>query len=281
MSESKKLEFKENLKELNKHYMKLGFTWENLEDAFLESNFKWYFIIFTVFLTSFSVVYEFQCVNTAVNYLLGIRCIFPNNYIVWAATRPIASCDFCVDLTRPLLFTNVSQDKFSLHAYTSKPILIKEAFLHWPAMHVFTLKYFEELYSNIELQQNRNAEEGCQFLHFNSNFISLKDVLSMSRQTTVKVPIKKSWYVGWGNCDPAILQQMRKHYPKPHFLPEDSENPSTDYIFVGYDGGATLHVRSYFYLFIYRYTLLYFHLILDLYLELNFLVGPFLITLEW
>nr|CAI5869870.1 unnamed protein product [Callosobruchus analis] len=245
MGESRKLEFKDNLKELNKHYMKLGFTLESLEDAYLESNFKWYFIIFTVFLTFVSVLYEFQCINTAINYLLGIRCIFPNNYIVWAATRPIATCDFCLGLTRPLLLPNVSQEEFSHYAYSSKPILIKKAFLHWPAMHIFTLKYFEELYSSIEQQQNRNAEEGCQFLHFNSNFISLKDVLSISRQSSVNVA-EKSWYVGWGNCDPAILQEMRKHYPKPHFLPEDSENPSTDYIFVGYDEGATLHVRSLF-----------------------------------
>ncbi|CAH1987380.1 unnamed protein product [Acanthoscelides obtectus] len=241
MSESKKLEIKKSLKDLNKHYLKLGFTLENLESEIAESNFKRYFIIFTVFITSVSVLYEFQCVNTAINYVLGIRCILPNNYIIWAATRPIATCDFCENLTSPLVLSNVSQEEFSKYAYTSKPILIKGTFLHWPAMHVFTLKYFQELYAKIEQQQNRSAEEGCQFLHFNSDFISLRDVLSMSKQRSLKVPKEKSWYVGWGNCDPAILQEMRKHYPKPHFLPEDSENPSTDYIFMGYDEGATLH----------------------------------------
>lgn len=47
-----------------------------------------------------------------------------------------------------------------------------------------------------------------------------------------------------GNCHSEILQQMRQYYPKPHFLPEDCEIPSKEYIFMGYDDGATMHVRS-------------------------------------
>lgn len=35
---------------------------------------------------------------------------------------------------------------------------------------------------------------------------------------------------------------MRKYYPKPHFLPEDCEIPSKEYVFMGYDDGATIHV---------------------------------------
>lgn len=38
---------------------------------------------------------------------------------------------------------------------------------------------------------------------------------------------------------------MRKHYPKPHFLPDDSEIPSKEYVFMGYDDGATMHVSYY------------------------------------
>ena len=45
-----------------------------------------------------------------------------------------------------------------------------------------------------------------------------------------------------GNCHPQILQEMRKHYPKPHFLPKDCEIPSKEYVFMGYDAGATMHV---------------------------------------
>lgn len=35
---------------------------------------------------------------------------------------------------------------------------------------------------------------------------------------------------------------MRKYYPKPHFLPDDCEIPSKEYVFMGYDDGATMHV---------------------------------------
>lgn len=45
-----------------------------------------------------------------------------------------------------------------------------------------------------------------------------------------------------GNCDPEVLQEMRKYYPKPHFLPEDCEFPSKEYVFMGYEAGATMHV---------------------------------------
>lgn len=45
-----------------------------------------------------------------------------------------------------------------------------------------------------------------------------------------------------GNCDPLILEEMRRHYPKPYFLPEDAEIPSQEYVFMGYDDGATMHV---------------------------------------
>lgn len=52
----------------------------------------------------------------------------------------------------------------------------------------------------------------------------------------------KPWYVGWSNCNPLILAELRKLYPKPHFLPEDAEMPNTDFVFLGYEQGAVMHV---------------------------------------
>lgn len=46
-----------------------------------------------------------------------------------------------------------------------------------------------------------------------------------------------------GNCHATILSEMRRYYPKPHFLPVDCEIPSKEYVFMGYDEGATMHVR--------------------------------------
>lgn len=36
---------------------------------------------------------------------------------------------------------------------------------------------------------------------------------------------------------------MRKYYKKLHFLPEDAESPSKEYVFMGFDTGASMHVR--------------------------------------
>ena len=48
------------------------------------------------------------------------------------------------------------------------------------------------------------------------------------------------------NCDPEVMNIIRKHYQKPEFIPDDSESSELDWIFVGgYGKGAQMHV-SYF-----------------------------------
>lgn len=46
------------------------------------------------------------------------------------------------------------------------------------------------------------------------------------------------------NCHPIVLSELRKLYPKPHFLPDDAEMPNTDFIFLGYEQGAIMHVSG-------------------------------------
>ncbi|KAK7792559.1 hypothetical protein R5R35_008658 [Gryllus longicercus] len=53
---------------------------------------------------------------------------------------------------------------------------------------------------------------------------------------------EKPWYVGWSNCHPDVLSEMRQHYEMPHFLPQDAEHARMDYIFIGYDQGAVMHI---------------------------------------
>lgn len=55
-------------------------------------------------------------------------------------------------------------------------------------------------------------------------------------------PGQKPWYVGWSNCHPAVLQELRTLYPKPHFLPPDAEMPNTDMVFLGWEQGAVMHL---------------------------------------
>lgn len=52
------------------------------------------------------------------------------------------------------------------------------------------------------------------------------------------------WYVGFSNCQSSVLSDLRRLYPIPHFLPADAEVPNTDYIFMGFEQGATMHVSG-------------------------------------
>lgn len=44
------------------------------------------------------------------------------------------------------------------------------------------------------------------------------------------------------NCHPEVLKEMRKFYDKPHFLPEEAEHSHIDFVFMGYQQGAFMHV---------------------------------------
>lgn len=37
---------------------------------------------------------------------------------------------------------------------------------------------------------------------------------------------------------------MRQYYTRPHFLPADAEHAHVDYIFMGYQQGAVMHVST-------------------------------------
>jgi hypothetical protein len=231
---------------LSRELVKSGFSTKELQNACLESNCSKYtssslFIIFLVLALLAAATYEYGLIASAVNYFLGIRCIVPNNYFVWEATRPVSDCSFCTNITKPIILGNVTREEFAPFAYSSKPIVIKQAFLHWPAMKYFNFNFFKELYSSIS-DSYKSVDEECQFLHFKSNFISIRDVFEMSEARINNKPGEESWYVGWGNCHPQILSEMRRYYPKPHFLPESCEIPSKEYVFMGYDDGATMHL---------------------------------------
>lgn len=58
-------------------------------------------------------------------------------------------------------------------------------------------------------------------------------------------PGTKPWYFGWSNCDFEVARELRKHYDRPYFLPETSENNAIDWIFMGGSGlGAHMHVDN-------------------------------------
>lgn len=127
---------------------------------------------------------------------LGIRCFIPNNYFVWEATRPIADCNICRGVNEVLVLPNITRDEFLTYAYSYKPILVKGAAKHWPAAKSFTFGFFKSMFDNIT-GSYESTEEDCQFLTFKTDFLSLRDVFSMSQSRVDLEEGENSWYIGW------------------------------------------------------------------------------------
>ncbi|PSN43618.1 hypothetical protein C0J52_15029 [Blattella germanica] len=134
---------------------------------------------------------------------LGTRCMLPNNYFIWEATRPETDCNMCKDVKSVLVFENITREEFRDYAYSPRPMLVKGAALHWPAMHTFTYNFLKYVYQNVE-GAFESVEEECQILTFKTEFKSLEDVFSMPESRVLQKDGEKPWYVGWSNCHPEI-----------------------------------------------------------------------------
>lgn len=57
---------------------------------------------------------------------LSERCLVPSNYLVWEATRPLADCCYCENVTKPIVLWNVTRRGFAvrtIYEYSNKLIL--------------------------------------------------------------------------------------------------------------------------------------------------------------
>lgn len=144
-------------------------------------------------------------------------------------------------MTAPIILPNITKDEFLPYAYTSQPIIIKQGVAHWPATKLLNFSFLKDLYDRIPDGVDY-VQEDCQFLHFKSNFVTLHDVFRMTESRINNENNDESWYVGWSNCHPIALRELRKLYPRPHFLPDDAEIPNTDFVFLGYEQGASMHI---------------------------------------
>ncbi|XP_049874303.1 uncharacterized protein LOC126372531 isoform X4 [Pectinophora gossypiella] len=127
------------------------------------------------------------------------------------------------------------------YAYSSRPIIVKNAISDWRASREFSYDLFKRLYERTA-GSYESLEDGCQFLNFKTDLFTLKEVFSMPEDRVRNKPGQKPWYVGWGNCHPDILAAVRQYYSPPTFLPDDAEFPATENIFFGYEIGAVMHL---------------------------------------
>lgn len=49
--------------------------------------------------------------------LTSIRCLIPNNYLIYEASRPISNCTFCANVKGPKILSNPSEFSVSFHLF--------------------------------------------------------------------------------------------------------------------------------------------------------------------
>lgn len=195
-------EIRENFIILNKQMIKAGFTINSLCKTYKKNNYLTLNITFisccviAAVAILLSVFTDISVFNVIIAHTLGTRCILPNNYFMWEATRPISDCQFCLNVSRPIILPNLTREEFSTYAYTSKPIIIKNAVKHWQAVKKFDFNFLKNLYDETE-GAYESVEEDCQFLHFHSDFTTLRDVFAMSEARAKYLEGETAWYVGW------------------------------------------------------------------------------------
>jgi len=168
------------------------------------------------------------------------KCMLYNNFIIKEITRPILDCNFCSKNVEPITFENLTKELFSHLAYSSKPVLVRHGCEKWDALTVFSFKFFRDLYLT-KPELLKTVEDECQFFSFNTTFLTLEDVFNMP--ATAVTFQDGPWYIGWSNCNPEIASELRQHYKRPEFLPDNSEASAIDWIFMGGAGkGASMHI---------------------------------------
>lgn len=169
-------------------------------------------------------------------------CYLPAKYLCILFLQLLLAKYTTIVQRRIIIPIKLSLFCFQPYAYSSAPIIIKNAVSHWPAVALLNYTYLKDLYLKTP-GALESVHEDCQFLHFKSNFMTLDQVFAMPEaRAQMSSPGEQPWYVGWSNCHPGVLAELRKLYPRPHFLPADAEMPNTDFIFLGWEQGAVMNV---------------------------------------
>uniref|UniRef100_B3P3D7 GG16773 n=1 Tax=Drosophila erecta TaxID=7220 RepID=B3P3D7_DROER len=107
---------------------------------------------------------------------------------------------------------------------------------------LFNYWYFRDVYT--KAKQKQHIRE-CQFLPYTTGFFDIYDALDMPEDRVELKPGEQPWYFGWSNCHAETAEEFRRHYGRPYFLPEGSENNAVDWFFIGSSGlGAQMHIDN-------------------------------------
>lgn len=170
-------------------------------------------------------------------------CLIENNELTIEMARPLSTCDLCKNLDSVPVEHGISAKEFKRKfAYSSIPVLIKDATGDWLAMSTFSYDFLKKLYTEKEGAFN-SVDQQCQFFPYKTDFSTLRDAFNMSDARANFSEGEAPWYIGWSNCNNEVKNELRNHYERPYFLPNDSESSSLDWIFMGGSGpGALIHL---------------------------------------
>ena len=125
------------------------------------------------------------------------KCLVEPNVLMAEIGRPLQDCSLCANLKSVPILKDISKNEFlQKYAYTGVPVLIKEATKNWTAMETFNFEYFKKIYTEKEDTLDV-IDQDCQFFGYKTEFDSLGDALSMSKDRADYKPGEKPWYFGW------------------------------------------------------------------------------------
>ncbi|XP_075144577.1 bifunctional arginine demethylase and lysyl-hydroxylase psr-1 [Haematobia irritans] len=204
---------------------------------------KWFKCLILSSLLTFAVNYYFT-------ELQSKRCTFEMPRLMRYAFRPPENCNFCQNVDNIERVYDITPQEFSRkYAYTARPVIVEGATRNWTALEKFNYWYFRDVYNNA---QRKEKILDCQFLPYKTGFRDIYEALDMPEQRvdyfkgqTEDNEQQDPWYFGWSNCNPETAEEFRRHYGKPYFLPESSENNAVDWFFIGTAGlGAHMHIDN-------------------------------------
>lgn len=206
-----------------------------------------------------SFVFQKICIKFGIIYFISLLCVtfiynlkfvltdkdcfVPMPSSLSHSFREPEHCDFCRHVQRIPYIDNISPTEFERNfAYNGQPVIVTDAMSNWTAPNVFDFWYFKSIY---EESQKDNEQLNCQFFPYKTDFKNLYEALSIPKERVNYEQGYEPWYFGWSNCNYDVAQQLRRHYGRPYFLPETSENNAVDWIFMGGPGlGAHMHVDN-------------------------------------
>jgi len=180
------------------------------------------------------------------------QCLLPSHPLIMEMVRPILNCSVCRGdefSGSPVIYfeSRPSKEEFLKVAYSSKPIIVKGGALGLgpaAAAGSFNLSVLKEIFES-EPGAVDSVSEECQFLPLRSTFQTFREALeAISNFTNEDKDVEgEPWYIGWSNCHPGVASKLRELFPRPDFLPENSESSAIDWIFIGSPGlGAAMHI---------------------------------------